>query len=326
MHLPSRIFIAGHRGLAGGALLRELQRLGHGRLLTRTHAELDLEDGAATARFFEQERPELVFLAAAKVGGIVANNAFPADFLMRNLLIEANVFTAAFRTGVRRLVYLGSSCMYPRDCEQPMREEHLLTGPLEKTNQPYAIAKIAGVEMCHAYNRQHATRYLAVTPAGLYGPGDSYNPAHSHVLPALIRKAHEARAAGAAEIVLWGSGRPRRELLHSRDLARALVFLAQLDDARFDACFEASRPPLINIGSGEDHSILDLARIVASVVGYEGRFSHDLTKPDGMPRKLLDASRILALGWKPTVDLRDGIAEAYRDFLDRGLAAGTAAP
>lgn len=305
-------------------MLRELQRQGYGQLLVRTHAELDLEDGAATRRFFEQERPDVVFLAAAKVGGIVANNALPVDFLMRNLLIEANVFTAAFRAGVRRLVYLGSSCMYPRDCEQPMREEHLLTGPLEKTNQPYAIAKIAGVEMCHAYNRQHGTRYLAVTPAGLYGPGDSYDPAHSHVLPALIRKAHEAHAAGAAEIVLWGSGRPRRELLHSRDLAQALIFLAQLDDGRFDASFDPSRPPLINIGTGEDHSILELAQIVASVVGFQGRYSHDLGKPDGMPRKLLDASRILALGWKPAVGLREGIAEAYRDFLERGLATGAA--
>jgi GDP-L-fucose synthase len=314
-----RIFVAGHRGLAGGAIVRELQAQGYRSLLLRSHSELDLEDAAATMRFFETEKPQVVFLAAAKVGGIVANDSYPVDFLIRNLLIQTSVFRAAHRVGVHRLVFLGSSCMYPRDCAQPMRESHLLTGPLEPTNQPYAVAKIAGAEMCHAYNRQFATRYLCVTPAGLYGPGDNYDPATSHVLPALIRKMHQARTAGEPEVVLWGSGRPRREFLHCRDLARAVLFLAQLDDARFDAAFDAAKVPLINVGSGQDQSIRELAEIVAAVVGYRGRFVQDTSKPDGMPRKLLDASRLAALGWQPTIGLREGIAEAYQDFLQRCL-------
>jgi GDP-L-fucose synthase len=313
----SRIFVAGHRGLAGGAIVRELQGQGYRSLLTRSHSELDLQDPAATLRFFEAERPQIVFLAAAKVGGIVANDSYPVDFLMRNLLIQAGVFTAAHRVGVDRLVFLASSCMYPRDCEQPMRESHLLTGPLEPTNQPYAVAKIAGVEMSHAYNRQFGTRYLSVTPAGLYGPGDNYDPETSHVLPALIRKMHQARIASQQEVVLWGSGRPRREFLHCRDMARAVLFLAQLDDARFDALFDASRMPLINVGTGQDQSIRELAEIVAAVVGYRGRFVQDTSKPDGMPRKLLDASRLAALGWQPVIGLREGIAQAYQDFVQR---------
>jgi GDP-L-fucose synthase len=315
----SRIFVAGHRGLAGGAIVRELQAQGYRSLLTRSHAELDLEDPAATMRFFEAEKPQIVFLAAAKVGGIVANDSYPVDFLIRNLLIQASVFRAAHRVAVDRLVFLGSSCMYQRDCEQPMRESHLLTGPLEPTNQPYAVAKIAGVEMCHAYNRQFATRYLSVTPAGLYGPGDNYDPATSHVLPALIRKMHQAKMAGQQEVVLWGSGRPRREFLHCRDMARAVLYLAQLDDARFDAAFDATKVPLINLGTGQDQSIRELADTVGAVVGYRGRFVQDTSKPDGMPRKLLDASRLSALGWQPAIGLREGIAEAYQDFLARSL-------
>jgi GDP-L-fucose synthase len=236
---------------------------------------------------------------------------------MRNLEIEISVFRAAHQAGVQRLITLGSSCMYPRDCEQPMREAHLLTGPLEPTNQPYAVAKIAGVEMCHAYNRQFGTRWLAATPAGLYGPGDSYDPSNSHVLPALIRKMHEAKAAGETQVVLWGSGRPRREFLHCRDMARALIFLAQLEDARFDAAFSAGKRPLVNVGTGSDCSIRELAEVVAEVVGYRGRFTQDTSKPDGTPRKLLDASRLHALGWQPQVGLREGIADAYRDFLSR---------
>jgi GDP-L-fucose synthase len=313
----SRIFVAGHRGLAGGAIVRELQAQGYSSVLTRSHTELDLEDPAATMRFFEAEKPQIVFLAAAKVGGIVANDSYPVDFLMRNLMIQASVFGAARRVSVGRLVFLGSSCMYPRDCEQPMRESHLLTGPLEPTNQPYAVAKIAGVEMCHAYNRQFATRYLTVTPAGLYGPGDNYDPTTSHVLPALIRKMHEAKVAGQQEVVLWGSGRPRREFLHCRDMARAVLFLAQLDEARFDGAFGATRMPLINVGSGQDQSIRELAETVAAVVGYRGRFVQDTSKPDGMPRKLLDTSRITALGWQPAIGLHEGIGEAYQDFLAR---------
>ncbi len=319
MKLDSKIFIAGHRGLAGGALVHELQRRGFRSLVTRTHTELDLEDKAATLRFFEVERPRIVFLAAAKVGGIVANNSYPVDFLMRNLEIQANVFRASHSVGVDRLVYLGSSCMYPRDCEQPIRETYLLTGPLEPTNQPYAVAKIAGVQMCHAYNRQFGTRYLAATPAGLYGAGDSYDPANSHVLPALIRKMHEAKVTGQGEVVLWGSGRPRREFLHCQDMAQALIFLAELDDTRFDAVFDAAKVPLINVGIGKDQSIQELAEVVAAVVGYRGRFVHDTSKPDGTPRKLLDSSKLRALGWEPKTDLREGIAEAYRDFLARSV-------
>ncbi len=317
LRADSRIFVAGHRGLAGGAIVDELRAQGYHSLLTRSHAELDLEDAAAAMRFFELEQPKIVFMAAAKVGGIVANDSYPVDFLMRNLMIEASIFRAAHAVGVDRLVFLGSSCMYPRDCEQPMRESHMLSGALEATNQPYAVAKIAGVEMCQAYNRQFGTRYLALTPAGLYGPGDNYDPATSHVLPALIRKMHEATIAGRDEVVLWGSGRPRREFLHSRDMARAALFLAQLDDQRFDAAFGAGKLPLINVGSGQDHSIRELAEIVAAVVGYRGRFVHDTSKPDGMPRKLLDASRLSALGWRAAIGLREGIAQAYRDFLDR---------
>jgi GDP-L-fucose synthase len=241
------------------------------------------------------------------------------DFLMRNLEIQANVFRASHFVGVDRLVYLGSSCMYPRDCEQPMRESYLLTGPLEPTNQPYAVAKIAGVEMCRAYNRQFGTRYLAATPAGLYGAGDSYDPANSHVLPALIRKMHEAKVTGQHEVVLWGSGRPRREFLHCQDMAQALILLAELDDTRFDAVFDAGKVPLINIGAGKDLSIRELAEVVAAVVGYRGQFVQDASKPDGTPRKLLDTSRMRALGWEAKIELREGLAEAYRDFLARSV-------
>jgi GDP-L-fucose synthase len=313
----SKIFVAGHRGLAGGALVRELQSQGYGSLVTRSHDQLDLEDPAATMRFFEIERPQIVFMAAAKVGGIVANSSYPVDFLMRNMKIEASVFSAAHAVDVDRMIYLGSSCMYPRDCEQPMRESSLLTGPLEPTNQPYAVAKIAGVQMCDAYNRQFGRRYLAATPAGLYGPGDNYDPESSHVLPALIRKMHQARIAGDDEVVLWGSGRPRRELLHCSDMAKALVFLAGLDDTRFDQIFAPPRMPLINVGTGQDHSIRELAELVADVVGYRGRFVHDMSKPDGTPRKLLDVSMLKSLGWEPSIGLREGIADAYRDFLAR---------
>jgi GDP-L-fucose synthase len=313
----SKVFVAGHRGLAGGAIVRELQGLGYRSPVTRSHDQLDLEDAAATMRFFETERPQIVFMAAAKVGGIVANSSYPVDFLMRNLQMQASVFRAAHEVDVERLIYLGSSCMYPRDCEQPMRESFLLTGPLEPTNQPYAVAKIAGVQMCEAYHRQFGRRYLAVTPAGLYGPGDNYDPDSSHVLPALIRKMHLARVAADNEVVVWGSGRPRRELLHCRDMAQALVFLAELDDARFDDLFASPRMPLINVGTGQDQSIRELAELVAEVVGYQGRFVHDTSKPDGTPRKLLDVSMLKALGWTPRIGLREGIAEAYQDFLAR---------
>jgi GDP-L-fucose synthase len=317
MNKNSKIYIAGHRGLAGSAIVRELQRQDYTNLVTRTHAELDLEDAAATQQFFEQERPELVFLAAAKVGGIHANNTYPVDFLMSNLLVEANVCRASYTTGVKRLIFLGSSCIYPRDCPQPIKEEYLLTGPLEATNRPYALAKIAGIEMCWSYNRQYGTKWLAAMPTNLYGPGDSYDLNNSHVLPALLRKIHEAKISGTEAVVLWGSGKPKREFLYVDDLAGALVFLATLDDARYDALVEPSRCPLINVGSGEDLTIRELAETVARVVGYQGKFVQDTSKPDGTMRKIMDVSRIRGLGWKPNISLEEGIKLTYSDFVIR---------
>lgn len=325
MNKASRIYVAGHRGLAGSAVLRELKRQGYAHVIVRTHAQLDLENWEQTRRFFDEQRPQIVFLCAAKVGGILANDTRPADFLLRNLLIETHVMRAAHAAGVQRLIFLGSSCIYPRHCPQPMREEHLLSGPLEPTNRPYAVAKIAGVELCWAFNRQHGTRFLAAMPTNLYGPGDNYDPHDSHVLPALIRKMHEAKIAGADEVVLWGSGRPRREFLHADDLARALVFLATLAEPAFAALTDPRTCPLINIGTGQELTVRELAALIAQVVGFSGRFAYDCTKPDGTPRKLLDASRIRALGWAPAVALREGIEEAYRDFLARHWRSCSAA-
>jgi len=315
-----KIFIAGHRGLAGSAIVRELQRQGYSNLVMRTHAELDLEDATATNQFFEQEKPEVVFLAAAKVGGIHANNIYPVDFLMDNLLIEANVFRAAHKTNVARLVFLGSSCIYPRDCPQPIKEEYLLTGPLEATNRPYALAKIAGVEMCWSYNRQYGTRWIAAMPTNLYGPGDNYDLNTSHVMPALIRKMHEAKEAGAEEVVLWGSGTPKREFLFVDDLAAGLVFLARLEGRRYDEVVDPLRCPVINIGSGEDLTIRALAETVAEIVGYKGTFVQDLTKPDGTMRKIMDISKMKNLGWHPKLSLKEGISKAYDDFLSKNMA------
>jgi GDP-L-fucose synthase len=317
MNLNSKIYIAGHRGLAGSAIVRELQRQGYSNIVTRTHAELDLEDAAATQSFFEQEKPELVFLAAAKVGGIHANNTYPVDFLMSNLLIEANICRAAHANNVKRLIFLGSSCIYPRDCPQPIKEEYLLTGSLEATNRPYALAKIAGVEMCWAYNRQYGTKWLAAMPTNLYGPGDNYDLNNSHVLPALIRKMHEAKVAGASEVVLWGSGTPKREFLYVDDLANALVFLAMLDEERYNVLVNPSQCPLINVGSGEDLTIRELAETVAEVVAYQGAFVQDTSKPDGTMRKVMDVSRIRNLGWAPIQCLNSGITLAYNDYLGR---------
>jgi GDP-L-fucose synthase len=314
LSLESRIYVAGHRGLAGSAIVRELQRQGYTNLVTRTHAELDLEDAAATQRFFEQEKPEVVFLAAAKVGGILANNSYPADFLMSNLLIEANICRAAHRTQVKRLIFLGSSCIYPRDCPQPIREEYLLTGPLEATNRPYALAKIAGIEMCWSYNRQYGMRWLAAMPTNLYGPGDNYDLNNSHVLPALIRKMHEAKMSGADEVVLWGSGKPKREFLYVDDLANALVYLATLDDKRYDTLVAPSQCPLINVGTGTDLTIRELAETVAGVVGYQGKFVQDTTKPDGTMRKVMDVSKINGMGWQAATSLKDGIHLTYKIF------------
>lgn len=313
----AKVYVAGHRGLVGSALVRRLAGTGC-TLVTRTHQELDLADRLAVDAFFRAERPEQVFLAAAKVGGIHANATYPADFIHANLAIQTNVIDASFRFGVDRLIFLGSSCIYPRDCPQPIAEESLLSGPLEETNSAYAIAKIAGVEMCRAYNHQHGTRFLAVMPTNLYGPNDNYDLNNSHVLPALIRKMHEAWLVGAPEVVVWGTGRPFREFLHSDDLADACAFLMDLSDARYaELLTYAKAPALINIGSGIDQSIRDVALVVQDVVGYGGRLVFDPSRPDGTPRKLLDVSRMRALGWQAAIDLRAGIANAYADFLQR---------
>lgn len=321
MQRGARIYLAGHAGLAGSAILRALERAGYSNLVLRRHAELELIDARAVREFFERERPDYVFLAAAKVGGILANQTYPADFIQTNLAIALNLLQEGWRTGVRRLLYLGSSCIYPRECPQPMKEEHLLGGPLEPTNRAYAVAKIAGVELCWSYNRQHGTRFLAAMPTNLYGPGDHYDLQTSHVLPALLRKVHEAKQRGERQVTLWGSGRPRREFLCSDDLGDACVFLMDLPEAEFGRLVAPPVAPLLNIGAGKDLTIAELAVLIAEAVGFEGRFVYDASKPDGTPRKLLDVSRIAALGWKPRVELRRGIALAYQDFLKRNAAA-----
>ena len=319
--LHKRIYVAGHRGMVGGAIVRSLQALGHDRIITRTHAELDLTDQAAVRAFFAEEKPEEVYLAAAKVGGIHANATYPAEFLYANLMLEANVVHEAWRSGVTRLLFLGSSCIYPRLAAQPMAEDALLTGKLEPTNEPYAIAKIAGIKLCESYNRQYGTDYRSVMPTNLYGPGDNYHPENSHVLPALIRRFHEARDSGAPSVVIWGSGTPKREFLYVDDMAAACLHVMALPQSRYAACTEPMNSH-INVGSGEDLSIAELAQLVGDVVGYQGRIVCDASKPDGAPRKLLDISRIRALGWTPRVALREGIERAYQDFLAHaGVAA-----
>jgi GDP-L-fucose synthase len=317
--LDTRIHVAGHRGLVGSALVRALTARGYVNLVTRTHAELDLTDQAAVRAFYAAERPQVVILAAAKVGGILANDTYPADFIGENLAIQQHVMHEAWRHGVTRLLFLGSSCIYPRDCPQPIREDYLLTGPLEATNRAYALAKIAGIEMCRAYNRQHGTRWLAVMPTNLYGPGDNYDLAGSHVLPALIRKMHDAKQRGAREVVVWGTGAPRREFLYSDDMADACLHLLLQPDAAFDAMLARFDPPLVNIGCGTDVTIRELAHTVRRIVGFDGELVFDTSKPDGTPRKLLDVSRATALGWTAKVSLDDGIARAYRDYLDHVL-------
>jgi GDP-L-fucose synthase len=323
MEPNARIYVAGHRGLAGSALMRRMTHQDYCNLLGRTHAELELTDQSAVRTFFEKEKPAYVFVAAAKVGGILSNNDYPAEFIQSNIAVQTNVIHEAWRNGAKRLLFLGSSCIYPRDCPQPIKEEYLLTGPLEHTNRAYAIAKIAGVEMCRAYNRQYGTRFLAAMPTNLYGPGDNYDLASSHVLPALVRKMHEAKASGRGSVVVWGTGRPRREFLHSDDMADACVMLMKLPDERFDEILRGPGDfPLINIGCGEDQTIAELARTVASVVGFRGTLEFDSSKPDGTPRKLLDVGRLQALGWSPRVGLEAGIAGAYEDFLARERDAG----
>lgn len=304
----SRIFVAGHQGMVGSALMRALQARGFDNLLTRTRQELDLLDQAAVHAWLAQTRPDYLFIAAAKVGGIHANASAPAQFLYENLALEANLIHGAHQANVQRLMFLGSSCIYPRDCPQPIREEYLLTGPLEPSNEWYAIAKIAGLKLCEAYNRQYGRQYVSVMPTNLYGPHDNYDLQSSHVLPALIRKAHEARERGDSELVIWGSGTPLREFLYVDDLAEACVHLMT----------QGYDGPLVNIGTGEDVSITELAHTVMKVVGFKGRLVHDRSKPDGTPRKLLDVSRARALGWTARVSLEDGIALAYTDFLNHG--------
>lgn len=313
MDTSAVIFVAGHRGMVGSAIVRRLQERGYRNVVTRARAELDLLDQRAVQAFLAETRPDYVFNAAARVGGIQANNERRAEFLYENLLIEANVVHAAHLAGVQRMMFLGSSCIYPRDCPQPIREEYLLTGPLEATNEPYAIAKIAGIKLCESYNRQYGRRYVSVMPTNLYGPNDNYDLDSSHVLPALLRKAHEARERGDRRLVVWGTGTPRREFLHVDDLADACVFLMERD---VDAT-------LLNIGTGEDLTIAELARRVCLAVGFDGQLSFDTSKPDGTPRKLLDVSKLAALGWRATTPLDEGIRAAYADFLSRDRRHGT---
>ena len=354
MNRSSRIYLAGHTGLVGSALLGKLQEEGYTNLLTRTHAELDLGRQSNTEAFLKQERPDYVILAAAKVGGILANNTYPAEFIYSNLAIQTNVIHAAWKMGVKRLLFLGSSCIYPKECSQPMREEHLLTGPLEATNEPYAVAKIAGVKMCEAYNRQYGTSFIAVMPTNLYGPNDNFDLETSHVLPALVRKFHLAKLAAQGDwegikrdefrfgpipddvrfalglqpptsnlqrlspkVVLWGSGRPRREFLHVDDLANACVFVMNIEEEAFRSLLTLYRSPLINIGWGKDISIKELALIIKEIVGFKGDLEFDSSKPDRTPRKLLDSSKLGTLGWSPKMSLREGIKRTYEWCLQK---------
>jgi GDP-L-fucose synthase len=301
MDKNSKIYVAGHRGMVGSALVRRLKAGGYTKVLTRTHAELDLLDQKAVHAFLAEEKPDYSFVAAAKVGGIQANNIYRADFLYQNLMIEANLIHGAHLAGVQRMMFLGSSCIYPRDCPQPIKEDYLLTGPLEQTNEPYAIAKIAGIKLCETYNAQYGRQYVSVMPTNLYGPNDNYDLANSHVLPALLRKAHDARERGDAEYVVWGSGTPRREFLYVDDLADACVHLAEQDYSG----------PLVNIGTGVDVTIRELAESVMNVVGFKGRIVFDSSKPDGTPRKLMDVSRLASLGWRARTSLKDGLRLTY---------------
>jgi GDP-L-fucose synthase len=314
----SKIYVAGHRGMVGSAILRQLYTEGFNNLITRSHGELDLTDQRAANDFFATQRPDYVVLAAAKVGGIQANNTHPAEFIYINLMIQANVIHAAYKHGVDRLLFLGSSCIYPRLAEQPMREEALLTGGLEPTNEPYAIAKIAGIKLCESYNRQYGTHYRSVMPTNLYGPGDNFDLGSSHVLPALIRKCHDAKHQGAASFEVWGTGTPRREFLHVDDLASACSFVMALDDTTYAASTKPMRFHL-NVGTGKDVTIKELAELVREIVGFEGEIIFNPTKPDGAPRKLLNIDRIGALGWQPKIDFRSGLESTYQWFLDHSL-------
>jgi len=315
--LKQKIYVAGHRGMVGSAIVRALKEKGYQNIVTRTHAELDLTNQAAVQAFFEKEKPDQVYLAAAKVGGIHSNNTYPAEFIYDNLMVQNNVIHQAFVSGVKKLLFLGSSCIYPKYATQPMSEDALLTGKLEPTNEPYAIAKIAGIKMCESYNRQygksHGIDYRSVMPTNLYGPGDNYHPENSHVIPALIRRFHEAKVSAVPEVVIWGTGTPRREFLYVDDMATASVFVMDLDKATYDQHTEPMQSQ-INVGFGDDVTIAELAKAVGVAVGYEGKISFDPTKPDGAPRKWMDSSRLNQLGWQPMVSLDDGLDMAYRDF------------
>ena len=318
MDKNAKIYIAGHRGLVGSAIMRQLAAQGYSNVVTRTHAELDLTNQQLVADFFQEEKPDYVILAAAKVGGIHANNTYPAEFIQDNLAIQTNVIHQSYAAGVKRLLFLGSSCIYPRDCPQPIKEEYLLTGPLEPTNRPYALAKISGIEMCWSYNRQYGTQYLAAMPTNLYGAGDNYHPENSHVIPALIRKFHEAKVKGNQTVTVWGTGTPMREFLYSDDMAEACVFVMNLADEFYQPLLAADRndglPPLLNLGSGSDLSIAELANLLKEVIDFDGQIIFDATKPDGTMRKLMDSSRLNQLGWKVRTSLKDGLSNAYENF------------
>jgi GDP-L-fucose synthase len=316
MELDAKIYVAGHTGLVGSSLVRALEKKGYHQIITRTHKELELTNKEAVEAFFQEIKPRYVFLAAAKVGGIWANEKYPADFIYQNLQIQNNIIHAAFKEKVKRLLFLGSSCIYPRNCPQPIKEEYLLTGTLESTNRPYALAKIAGIEMCWAYNRQYGTQFLAAMPTNLYGPGDNYDLHTSHVIPALIRKMHEAKMVQAQQVVVWGSGSPRREFLYSDDLADACLFLMNANEEKYKSLIDSKEvAPIVNVGCGEDLSIAALAQLIAKVVGFRGEIVYDASKPDGTPRKILNVDKIAQLGWQANTALEIGLAKAYSEFL-----------
>jgi len=315
MNLKDRIYVAGHTGLVGSALIRELQRLGYQNIITRMHRECDLTEQMQVRQFFEEEKPQHVIMAAAKVGGILANSTMPAEFIYQNIAIHNNVIHEAYQHGVDRLLYLGSSCIYPRECPQPMKESYLLSGPLEFTNRPYAIAKISGIEMCWAYNRQYQTKFLSAMPTNLYGPGDNYDLKTSHVIPALLRKFHEAKESNSDTVTVWGTGQCRREFMYSDDMAQACIHLLSLPENQYQALINNKQAPLVNIGCGQDVSIKELAQIIKKTSDYQGEIIWDTSKPDGTPRKLLDTSRINHLGWQPAITLEAGLKKSYECFL-----------
>lgn len=319
LHIPlnAKIYVAGHRGMVGSAIIRQLNARGYEHILTRSRAELDLTNQAAVNLFFKTEKPHYVFLAAAKVGGILANNTYRGEFIYQNMMIQNNVIHAAYVNRVERLMFLGSSCIYPKQAPQPLKEEYLLSGSLEPTNQPYAVAKISGIEMCWSYNRQYGTKYLAVMPTNLYGPGDNYHPENSHVIPGLIRRAHEYKVRNEPELVVWGSGIPRREFLYCEDMAKACLYLMMLPQEDYDFFLNDATPPLVNIGTGEDLTIAELAETICKVAGYTGKIVFDASKPDGTMKKLLDVTLLHSRGWKATTSLEEGLRVAYRLFLEQ---------